>query len=403
MSGPAAEIPPRSGAAPAGMRVIHFATTSLMHKAFVLPLARYQREQGFTVEFGCGEDLPSGYASAVPELEAAGFTVHVVPFPYRIRPVRDVAALVRLWRFFRRHRFAVVHTYTSKAGVLVRIAARLAGQPAILHAAYDFHFRKFPRGLRRTTFVWLERVAMWFTDLLLCSAEAIRDEAVRARIAPPSRIRLVGGPVGDLERFAVVPRDVEALRAELGLAADARVVACVCRLVEYKGVDTLLRAAQRVIQVAPDVRFVVMGGGPMEAELLRLAESLGVAGAVTFTGFRQDDRDVVRLLALARVFCLPTRREGYGVAFAEAMAMGCPVIGPRMEPVSGIVTSEQTGLLVTPEDDAAYAQALLRVLGDPELRDRLGAAGRGHVRSSLDPRTMYEAVTTIYRSLAEPA
>src|SRR4051794_38773274 len=106
------------------MRVIHFATTSVMHKAFNLPLARYQRDRGMIVEFGCGEDIPAGFASAQAEIEAQGFRVHVVPFPYAISPVADPAALTRLWRFFRRNRFDVVHTHTSKAGVLVRVAAR---------------------------------------------------------------------------------------------------------------------------------------------------------------------------------------------------------------------------------------------------------------------------------------
>jgi len=380
------------------MRVIHFATTSVMHKAFVLALARYQREQGFSVEFGCGEDLPPGYQSAVPELEAAGFPVHVVPFPYHIRPWRDLAGLFRLWRFFRRNRYDVVHTYTSKAGVLVRVAARLARQPLVVHAAYDFHFRKFGPGLRRACFVWLERAAMWFTDCLVCSATVIRDEAVRERIAPADHIRIVGGPLGDPERFVVTAAEAESLRADLGLAAGTRIVACVSRLVDYKGVDTLLRAAPLVLARHPDVRFVVIGGGPLEADLRRMAEDVGVGDRVVFTGFRPDDRDIVRLLALATVFCLPTRREGYGVAFAEAMAMGCPVVGPRLEPVSSIVLDGTTGLLVTPEDPVAYASALDRLLSNESLRQRIGSAGRRHAAESLNPRDMYEAISAVYQS-----
>jgi glycosyltransferase involved in cell wall biosynthesis len=146
-----------------------------------------------------------------------------------------------------------------------------------------------------------------------------------------------------------------------------------------------------------------MGGGPLERDLRALASRLGLGTGVAFAGFRPDDRDVVRLLALASVFCLPTRREGFGVAFAEAMAMGCPVVGPRMEPVSSVVLDGTTGLLVTPEDPAAYTAAIDRLLTDEPLRARLGAAGRRHAAEALDPRGMYEAVTAIYRAVRRPA
>lgn len=367
-----------------------------MHKAFILPLARYQRERGLTVEFGCGEDLQPGYSSAVPELEGAGFPVHVVPFPYGIRPLSDAVALLRLWRFFRRHRFDVVHTHASKAGILVRAAARLAGCPLVVHTVYVLHFRKFPRGLRRALFAWIERMAARFTDVLFCIGPVLRDEAVQARIAPSERLRVIGGPVGDLERFVVAPSEAEALRTELGLPDGSAVVSCVCRLVDYKGVDTLLRAARRVVMVAPEARFVIMGGGPLETELRRMAESLGIANCVTFTGFRGDERDVLRLLALATVFCLPTRYDTYPIAFAEAMAMGCPVVGPRMDTVASVVQEGLTGLLVPQEDDAAYAEAIVRILKDDALRRRLGEAGRRWVREAMDPRPMYEAVTAVY-------
>lgn len=378
------------------MRVIHFATTSIMHKAFVLPLARWQRERGYDVEFGCGEDIQPGYRPAVAQLEAAGFRVHVVPFPYHIRPAADALAVVRLWRFLQRERYDVVHTHASKAGILVRAAARLAGSPRVVHTIYVLHFRKYRSGLRRRVFAWLERRAARLSDALFCIGPVLRDEAVRARIAPAERLQVIGGPLGDLARFSVPPEESRGLRAELGLAEGAPVVACVARLVEYKGVDTLLRAAQRVLASAPDARFVVMGGGPLEGGLRRLAAELGVADQVVFTGFRPDDGDVLRLLAMARAFCLPTRYDTYPIAFAEAMAMGCPVVGPRMATVESMVTDGVSGLLVPQGDADAYAAAILRLLRDEELRTRLSDAGRRWVRENMDPGPTYETVTAAY-------
>jgi glycosyltransferase involved in cell wall biosynthesis len=378
------------------MRVMHLATTSLMHKTFVLPLAQYQRSQGLDVELGCFDALPPGYDPAIADLERQGFTVRIFPFPYEIRPLQDALALIRLWGFFRKHRYDVVHTHTSKAGILGRAAAWLAGVPLIVHTAYDFHFRSVRPGARRAVFVGVERLAGALTDVLLYNTETVRDAASHHGIGRAARSVVIGSPLSGLERFQASPQEIEGLRQELGLARSVPIIACVSRLVDYKGVDTLLRVARRVVRDHPSVRFVIMGGGPLEARLRDMARELGLASTVLFTGFRQDERDVIRLLALADVFCLPTRREGFGAAFAEAMAMGCPAVGPAIAPVTTVVLDGQTGLLVPPEDEAAYASAVLRLLHDAELRTHLGAAGREHARSSLDPRKMYQAVTETY-------
>src|SRR5439155_5258649 len=340
--------------------------------------------------------LPAGYEPAIEDLEREGFKVRIVSFPYEIRPLQDARAVLKLWRFFRANRYDVVHSHTSKAGILVRLAARLADSPVIVHTAYDFHFRQFRLGPKQAFFVWLERIAAWYTDVMLYSTETIREAAVRHRIGGAEHGVVVGGPIADLERFEASERDVATLRGDLGLSRAEPVVACVSRLVDYKGIDTLLRAACLVVREQPQVRFVIMGGGPLEERLRAMAGDLGLADRVVFTGFRRDERDVIRLLALADLFCLSSRREGFGVAFAEAMAMGCPVVGPAMAPVTGVVVDGETGLLVQPEDEGAYAAAMLRLLGDPALRARLGAAGKAHVRAQLDPRRMYAAVTAAY-------
>jgi glycosyltransferase involved in cell wall biosynthesis len=378
----------------APLRVIHFATTSVMHKSFNLPLARYQREHGLIVEFGCGEDIPPGYVSAIEELAGTGFPVHLVPFRYAIRPWSDAAALLRLWRFFRAHRFDVVHTHTSKDGVLVRLAARAAGCPFIVHTAHDLYFRDFPRGPRRSIFAAIERVLGRLTDAVLFTNPAILEAAEAERIHGRRANTVVGAPLRELSWFAATEAEAEALRHELGLDRGP-IVACVGRLVPFKGIDTLLHAAVHVLARRPETQFVVLGGGPLEAELRATSQHLKLA-RVHFTGFRPDDRDVLRLLRLADVFCLPTRREGLGIAFVEAMAMGVPVVGPRLPPVSDVVADGETGLLVTPDDANAYAEAILRLLESSDLRQGMAQAGRARAEAFFDPTTMFAAVTASY-------
>jgi len=158
----------------------------------------------------------------------------------------------------------------------------------------------------------------------------------------------------------------------------------VARLVSFKGVDTLLRAAGRVVAECPDARFVVLGGGPLEGDLRALAERLGIAPSVRFSGFRADDRDVVRLLGLADVFCLPTRRRAWVSRSWRPWRWGTRG-GPADRTVTTVVADGETGLLVKPEDDAAYAAAIVRVLREPELGRRMGEAGRRRAAALFDP------------------
>src|SRR5439155_9197565 len=194
------------------------------------------------------------------------------------------------------------------AGSRVRLGQRLAGSEFIVHSLLEFRYRKFAPGPKNTLFAWLERVAARCTDFMLYTSDTIREAAVRHRIGRVERTVVVGGPIADLGRFEASEREVAALRSELALRPGEPVVACVSRLVDYKGIDTLLRAAGLVAPAQPNVRFVVMGGGPLETRLRAMAGDLGLADRVVFTGFRRDERDVIRLLALADLFCLPPAR-----------------------------------------------------------------------------------------------
>jgi rhamnosyl/mannosyltransferase len=139
-----------------------------------------------------------------------------------------------------------------------------------------------------------------------------------------------------------------------------------------------------------------MGGGPLDQELRALAATLGLEGRIVFTGYRSDERDVLRLLARSRVFCLPTRYDAFPIVFVEAMAMGCPAVGPRMDAVSAIVVDGATGLLVQQDDAAAYAAAIERILDDGALHQRMREAGLTRVREELNPIQMFEDVTVSY-------
>lgn len=181
----------------------------------------------------------------------------------------------------------------------------------------------------------------------------------------------------DPERFQ--PRDASALRARLGLDGHATLLT-VGRLVQRKGIDTVLHALSSVADAVPSVRYLVVGTGPDRDRLERLARRLGVAERVCFAG-RVPHADLARYYSAADLFVMPSREEppdveGFGLVFLEANACGVPVVGARSGGVPDAVQHEHTGLLVPPADPKALATAICRVLTRPEWAAALGANGR---------------------------
>jgi glycosyltransferase involved in cell wall biosynthesis len=198
----------------------------------------------------------------------------------------------------------------------------------------------------------------------------------------------VVGDATDAERAA--------LRAELGLPGDAQLIALVGRIEDQKGVDLLVRAVPTVVSGAPRTHVLVVGDGTRRAEAEALADELGVAGRVHFTGWRHDLAEVMRAVD---VLALPSRWEAFGIVNLEAMAAAKPVVGFAVEGIPEVVVHGETGLLSPAGAVDDLARDLVRVLTDPELAARLGAAGRRRFVEHFTPERMVQAHVELYDQL----
>ena len=285
-------------------------------------------------------------------------------------PWRDLGAVRDLVRLMRREAPSIVHTHTSKAGFVGRLAARLARVPAVVHQPHGHIFHGYYGPVRTRMYVELERLAARWADRMLVLTERGTEEHLARRI-------------GRAEQFAVVPSGVpvhafraaaptrEVARAALGLPRDAFVVAALGRLVPIKGFDLLLEALPALVAAVPTARLLVIGDGPLRDDLERRAETLGMSPRLTITGARAD---VPAVLAAADVLAAPSRNEGMGRAIVEAMALGLPVVGTRVGGIPAVIADGESGRLVDAENAAALAGALIELALDERLRAKLGEA-----------------------------
>ncbi len=289
---------------------------------------------------------------------------------------RDVATLVALIRLLRRERPMIVHTHTSKAGFIGRLAARLAAVPIVVHQPHGHIFYGYYGAVRSALFVRVERLAARWTRRIVTLTERGTEE------------HLAQG-IGRREQFVAIPSGVpaaalraraparDAARARLRIAPDDFVIVGVGRLVYVKGFDLLLAALPRVLRELPATRLVLVGDGPDRASLEAQAVRLGVAGHVVLAGVVAGAAGgLLHYLAAADVCAAPSRNEGMGRALVEAMALGLPVVGTAVGGVPDVVGPDEAGRLVPAEDSHALADALIELGQDSGLREKLGEAAR---------------------------
>jgi glycosyltransferase involved in cell wall biosynthesis len=353
-------------------------------EAVALRLARAARARGDDVSFVSPDPGPFVDLAA-----ADGFHVDLVP----LRRSYQLGAAVRLGRVLRRRRADVLHTHVqAAAGAPARVAARLVGVRVVAHLHIENHFR--PRGVRRGVLRTLDNVTARLCARAIAVSEATLDAFVRQGW-PERMIEVVYNGV---DIVADAPSANGAWRRALSVPDDAPVVAEIARLCDVKGQRELIAALADV----PDARLVLVGGdleagGAFQAELERAADRLGVRDRVVFAGYRAD---AAELLSDVDVFALPSWTEGLPITVLEAMARSRPVVATPVGGTPEVVADGETGLLVPPQDPTALAAALRRLLADPELRRRMGEAGRRRVEERFSAREMTDRVLAVYDEVA---
>jgi glycosyltransferase involved in cell wall biosynthesis len=377
------------------MTILEMSTESSVQMAFILPLAQHLRKQGHHVVLACSDDPGEAGQSFVETFRRMGFEVLVTPIRRTIAPWSDLWATVELYRHLRRRRFDVVHTQTAKAGIVGRIAAFLARVPVIVYTAHAFPFHEYLGPWRIELYALVERLASRLCNMIVVDSESVKARGLAYRVAAPDYIRVI--PMGiDTERFdpGKYRTEREAIRADLGLKPGATVIGAVARFVPDKGLDVLLQAVALLVKRFPNLQCLLVGDGPLREDLRKLSRTHALEGRVVFAGYRTD---IPRTLAALDLYMLPTRREGFGVAFAEAMSMEVPVIASRIAPLDEIIADGRTGALAAVGDPEAFVRAAEPLLTDPDLRRRMGQAGRRHVIEQFEQTGMCRAYERLFK------
>ncbi len=334
--------------------------------------------------------------------EAARRNVPVEEVPGLVRPIaplKDWRACRLLRERFRALRPDVVHTHSSKAGVLGRIAARKAGVPVVVHTIHGLPFHRYQDPLRNWLYARAESYAARRCDRIICVADAMTRQAVAAGVAPPDHFVTVHSGM-EVESFVAARSQREDMRARLGYSADDFVIVKLARLFELKGHEFVLDAAAALSRSHPRARFLLVGDGMLREALEERARKLGIADRVKFAGL-VPAAEVPGYLAAADLAVHASLREGLPRVVPQALLTGTPVVAFDLDGAPEVIRHGETGLLVPPRDTTALTRALARMMDDPEFAAGTAAAGRDLAASLFSVERMVNAIDAVYSELAD--
>ncbi len=332
---------------------------------------------------------------------------HEVPDLIReIHPLRDARALAHLTRLIHELDPDIVHTHSSKAGILGRLAAwhvrkRRVTRPAIVHTIHGPPFHRYLPRRTNTLYVLAERIAARRCDRIVAVADAMTRQFLEHRIGRPQQYTTVRSGM-EIEPFlhARDTRDHE--RRALGLEPDDFAIATVARLAELKGHDDLLDALAEDLRTDPHLKLLWIGDGWWRDRLLVRARDLRIEQSVITTGLVAPER-IAPLLGAADLLVHPSYREGLPRAVTQAMLAGLPVIATDIDGTPEICIHEETGLLYRPGDTTRLRDLVRTARADPTLRERLAGAARDRATREFSAAKMVEDLERVYGEAIELA
>ena len=333
-------------------------------------------------------------------LSQARETTHLIVLPEmgrNINPLSDLAAFWKLYKLIKAGRYHIVHTHSSKAGVLGRLAAWLAGTPLIVHTLHSLVFHDYQPWIVNRAWWLTKKICAPVTDFFISVSDVISEKAIAAGIAKPEMFRTVYSGM-ELDWFLNAKFDADKVKQEFGIPLDSPVVGKIARLFPLKGHDQLMDAAPEIVKHVPNVRFFLIGDGMLLEHLQERAKKYGILENFVFAGLIDRTR-IPEMISAMDVVVHTSLREGLARVLPQSLAMGKPCVSFDIDGAREVVIDDYTGYLVKAFDSVGLADGVAKLLENDELRKKFGDNGRRHVDPNFRTEKMVADISEVYQML----
>ena len=378
------------------MRIVHIITRLIIGGAQenTLLSCEGQHALGHDVTLITGPPLgPEG--SLLDRAQSGGYRVEVLDEMRRaVLPGRDWATYRKLIERLRQIKPDVVHTHSSKAGIVGRWAAHQAQVPVIVHTIHGLSFTASTKPLVNWGYKWLERKAAPITTKIVCVADAMREQSLAAAIGRREQYVTVYSAM-ETRPFLEPPASRGDVRKRLGLDQEDLVIGTIARLFHLKGHDDLLDLAPELCAKYPRLKFLWVGEGILRKQFEERMNQVGLRNRFVLTGL-VNPSEIPELVNAMDVLVQPSRREGLARAIVQGQLARRPAIAYDVDGNREGLIDGETGFVVPAFDKRMLGEKLRLVLDDADLRKRLGERGREFALSRFDAEVMIDALEKVY-------
>jgi glycosyltransferase involved in cell wall biosynthesis len=358
-------------------------------KVTLMTLERLPRDR-YELGLATGpEGLLVDWANSIPDVKR----VWIPALVREVRPLQDLLAFLDLWRLFRRERPQIVHTHSSKAGIIGRWAAKMAGVPVIFHTWHGFGFNDFQSPIVRGIYVWLERATAKITTKPFVVSYANAARAENSGVVERGDWILSRDAIAVDEFLQPKPRRRK-LR-EWGVPEDKVVVGMVACFKPQKAPADFVEVAARVLAKTDRAHFIMAGDGELRASIEDRIRKHGIEKHMTLLGW-QNEKDMPEIYRNFDIFVLTSLWEGLPCVFSEAMACELPIVATNVDGAREAIVDGENGRLHPPHDVDAIAESVVTLIADPELRSAMGRHGKSRVME-FDIGTSVATIDATYR------
>ena len=372
----------------------------ILHVITHLPIGGAQDNTLYTVELLDKEkydislccNLDGDLVERAKKIEA--IKLFDIPFLCReVSPYRDIRAFLSLYKLFKEEDFTIIHTHSSKAGLLARLAAVLNKTPIVIHTIHGFAFNDFMNMFKKNFFIYVEKLLAKWTDVLITVSNLNKKKIIDLNIAHENKIKNIYSGI-DLSLFTNKRNDD--FRKELNLENDHLLLGSVGRLSDQKDPITMIEAFGIISKPFPNAHLALVGDGKLKGKILEKIDKLKLNGKVHLTGNKNNPWSVYHSMDL---FIMSSIYEGLGRSITEALSCGVPVVCTDVEGVPEIVRDNITGILVPPKDANKLADGIIRTLNDMETAKKMAEEGRRFVKDNFDVNKMVNDIDSLYNTL----
>jgi len=334
------------------------------------------------------------YGPMAQELRNLNIKVHCLHMEREISPFKDIKSILNLYSWLKMNKFDIMHLHSSKAGAIGRIANLIIRMPCV-YTPHGWSFDMNVSRFKKITYIRIERILSYFTDSIVAISDYEKFNAISCNITKNEKIALITNGI-DLNRYINNKNCLTDVKKKLGIPKDRKIIGMVARLAEQKDPLTFIKVARKVSDNIPNAYFILVGDGELRKEVEEQIIFYNMKDNVLITGWVNNVNEWISTFDIG---VLTSQWEGFGLVLAEYMASGVPVVATRVGGIPDVILDRETGTLVNCGDVDSFAESIIELLEDNELRNNYVKNGLKRVQYEFNIDRVVKQHEELYYSL----